>query len=210
MASPQVTLDQLSDAARHALPVSMFWHIALTVALVSLALGWRPSRRLAGCLLSLPLGSTSLVALAFGHWMDAVVLGVVGLVLLGLGALRLSDARCTLGSVPICILGFGLVELGWIYPLFLRGEPASYLIAAPLGTLPCPTLASIVGLALLAHGLGDRAWATVLGLIGLFCGLFSSVYLGVALDTALSIGSLALLGVAWSRDYAKRHRPLPA
>lgn len=188
----------------------MLWHVALAAAFVSLGLGWRPSERLAGCLLSLPLGSAALVALAFGHPLEATFLGLAAMALLALAATRMSHAPCALGSTPISILGFGLVELGWVYPLFLQDAPAIYLIAAPVGTLPCPTLTTLVGLALIGHGLGDRAWATVLALVGLLYGLFSSVYVGVALDTILSIGSLALLGVAWSRGYAAHHRPLPA
>jgi hypothetical protein len=92
-----------------------------------------------------------------------------------------------------------------MYPHFaVDSSPLAPLYASPLGVLPCPTLAAVIGLAILAQGLHSRAWATALALLGLFYGLFGTFVLRVFSDTFLTVGSLMLLGVAWS------HASLPA
>ncbi len=72
-------------------------------------------------------------------------------------------------------------------------HPIAYLIGAPVGLVPCPTLSVAIGLALLAGGVGPRSWTIVLVALGMFYGLFGLFRLGVVLDTGLVIGALALV-----------------
>ena len=91
-------------------------------------------------------------------------------------------------------MGSFLILFGWVYPHFLgTGSWLRYLYAAPAGLIPCPTLSFTIGFALLANGFSSRGYATVLGLLGLFYGLFGTFRLGVRIDLVLVIGSLALL-----------------
>ena len=39
-----------------------------------------------------------------------------------------------------------MILCGWIYPHFLEASWTRYLLAAPLGTISCPTLAARIGL----------------------------------------------------------------
>jgi hypothetical protein len=96
-------------------------------------------------------------------------------------------------SNPAALIGLAAVAFGWVYPHFLEGgSSVRYLYAAPTGLVPCPTLSAVVGFALLAGGLGSRAWSLMLAAIGLFYGLFGTLRLGVFLDIGLIIGATAL------------------
>jgi hypothetical protein len=89
--------------------------------------------------------------------------------------------------------GAALVAFAWVYPHFLDGPAIVYLVAAPLGVIPCPTLIAITGLALLGDGLGSRAWSLVLAGAGLFYGVIGVLWLGVTIDVVLVAGSLLLV-----------------
>jgi hypothetical protein len=68
-----------------------------------------------------------------------------------------------------------------------------YLIAAPMGLIPCPTLSTVIGLTLLFQSFNSTRWTIVLALIGLFYGLFGVVRLHVYIDVILVIGSVLLI-----------------
>ena len=57
--------------------------------------------------------------------------------------------------------GAAMMALGWAYPEFVD-RPFGWLYGSPLGILPCPTLAFLIGATLLLGGLGSRAWDLVL------------------------------------------------
>jgi len=56
---PTAILESLTQIATVARPVAVLWHVALALALVALAIGWRPSKRVAALLLTTPLASVS-------------------------------------------------------------------------------------------------------------------------------------------------------
>lgn len=94
-------------------------------------------------------------------------------------------------------LGALLLAFAWIYPHFLQDPGIRYLYAAPLGTIPCPTLAAVVGVALLANGLVGKTWSALLVAMSGFYGLFGVFRLGVTIDILLLIGSIGLGVQAW-------------
>jgi hypothetical protein len=96
------------------------------------------------------------------------------------------------------VLGVTLLAFGLIYPHFVdAASPALYLIGAPIGLVPCPTLAALIGLTLLDRGLISRTWAVVLSLYGLFYFVVGVFRLGVWLDVGLLVGVVAIAaGVA--------------
>jgi hypothetical protein len=107
-------------------------------------------------------------------------------------------------STSVMVWAFMLLEFGWLYPHFLAENfTLHYLYRAPLGVLPCPTLAAVIGLALLLRGFESRAWSSVLAIVGLFFGLFGAIRLAVAMDLLLVLGALILLGVVWSNEHAR-------
>jgi hypothetical protein len=89
-----------------------------------------------------------------------------------------------------------MIAFGWAYPHFLRGDAFALLVAAPLGVIPCPTLAAVIGVALIADGLGARAWSWTLAATGVFYAVFGVARLGVWIDVALLVGSVALMARA--------------
>jgi hypothetical protein len=102
-------------------------------------------------------------------------------------------------------LGASMIAFGSTYPHFLReGSFFVYVVAAPLGIIPCPSLSVAVGFALLAGGFGARAWPLALAATGLFYGLFGAVRLGVLLDLPLVAGSFALVIVSIAANDVRR------
>ncbi|HVY28927.1 MAG TPA: hypothetical protein VHB79_20360 [Polyangiaceae bacterium] len=153
--------------------------------------------------MSLPLFSVSALAFAGAMPFNGASVGTAALLLLAL-APSLGSEPVPRSSTSVMVWAFMLVELGWLYPHFLAESfTLHYLYRAPLGVLPCPTLAAVMGLALLVHGFEARAWSSVLAVFGLFYGLFGAIRLGVAMDLLLVLGGLILLGVVWSNEHAR-------
>lgn len=187
-------LSGLAFIANDALTLAMAWHVGVLAVVVALAAGWRPYRRWAGVLLTLPLVSTAVLAGLYRNPFNALVVGLLAVVLAIL-ALRLGSGRVERGPVWSALVGAGLIFFAWSYPHFLDpSKPAiAYLFASPMGLVPCPSLALVVGFGLLAGGLGSRAWSIGLAMGALFYGLFGTIRLGVYIDMFLLCGAVALL-----------------
>jgi hypothetical protein len=193
-------LSGLTEISNQWWPVAVVWHVLLTAVAVDLFKGWRPSRRQAARLAVLPLVGVTVAAWAFGNPFNGLVFTGLAVALWAL-ATRLGEVPVRRGPVWSTIAGLVMVAFGWVYPHFLAfGLPWSYLYAAPVGLVPCPTLSVLVGLALLGNGFGARAWSLVLGFAGQFYGLFGAVRLGVHMDFVLLAGSLALLAMTLTRS----------
>ena len=173
--------------------LSGVWHVVVGITIAALLAGFRPTGRTAAVSLSVPLASVSIVALAFENPFNGAVFAVLALLLAGL-AWRASTERVRLGSGWAAVLGSLLIGFGWVYPHFLENKPwFVYLYAAPLGAIPCPTVAVVVGAALLADGFGARAWRLTLAFTALFYSVFGTFRLGVAIDSLLLLGGVGLM-----------------
>jgi hypothetical protein len=185
-------LDGLSTIANQATGVAMAWHLLIAAALVALASGWRPSRRTARLLIGTPLASVAAVAIVFANPFNGMVFAASVSAMTAL-AMR-GDRRLVLaGSAFTGGIGLAMIAFGWVYPHFMKGPPIAYLYAAPVGLVPCPTLAVVIGFALLGDGLGSRPWGLALAAVGLFYGLFGVFRLAVFLDIGLVCGAVALI-----------------
>jgi hypothetical protein len=144
--------------------------------------------------LGTPLASVAGVAIVFNNPFNGLVFGASALALtaIAMGGDRRSVSR---GSAWAPGIGVTTIAFGWVYPHFLQGDATTYLYAAPVGLVPCPTLAVAIGFALVGNGLGSRVWSLTLGALGLFYGLFGVLRLSVLLDTGLVGGALALVAV---------------
>lgn len=203
MPRPDSILANLTLIANDAVTASIAWHALTLLAVLALVFGWRPSRRLAGVLVAAPIASAGVVAFAYGNPFNGLLLGALAAALVGIAS-RMGSERAARGPAATTAVGVVMIAFGWLYPHFLTFGPVTrYLVAAPMGLIPCPTLSLVIGFALLAGGLGSRAWSIVLAVVGLFYGLFGAARLGVRLDVALVGGAAALLVVA-SRQ---RRRP---
>jgi hypothetical protein len=196
MPSPIDILAGLTRVANELSMVAVVWHIAVFVALAALLAGFRPQQRAAALLLTLPLGSVAVSALAFGNPFNAAVFAALAAAL-AIRARHLRPARVASAARWATFTGAALVAFGVVYPHFLATRSLwMYAIAAPLGLVPCPSLAVVVGLTLMAGGFGDRVGSLLLASVALFYGVFGVARLGVRLDYALAAGALALATLA--------------
>lgn len=163
--------------------------------LAALISGWRPTKRQFILIAALPLVSVSIFAWLTKNPFNGVLFALGACALVAVGA-TLPASAVRRASHPLALVGFATVAFGWVYPHFLQsGSAVRYLYAAPIGLVPCPTLAVVVGLALLAGGLESRAWSIMLAVFALFYGLFGTLRLGVYLDIGLIVGATALFVV---------------
>lgn len=200
-------LAQLTAIARDGVGFAVVWHVAIATVLVAVALGWRPDRRTATLLLATPLASVAAFAIAYGNPFNGIVFASASAALVVL-ALRVPADRIVPGPRWATVLGLALIAFAWGYPHFLEDRaPIVYLVAAPVGLVPCPSLALAIGGALLAGGVERRA-AVILAGLGLLYALVGAARLGVILDIGLGIGAagLALL-VALPRRRRHAHAP---
>jgi hypothetical protein len=203
MPGPATILEGLRAIAHDGVAVAVVWHVLLAAAAVALLFGWRPSRQLAGALLAAPVASVSAFAFGYANLFNGIVFGAIALALFEVGT-RLPAQPVQRGGATTAAVGVCMIAFAWIYPHFLdMRSSAIYLVGAPVGLIPCPTLALVVGFTLLGDGFGSRAWALVVAAAGLFYGVFGVARLGVGLDLVLAAGSLCLIGLSWSR------RPAP-
>ena len=92
------------------------------------------------------------------------------------------------------IIGLLLIVFGLIYPEFLNTNSVlEYAYAAPIGLIPCPTLAILTGFALLYGGFRSTTWTIAIILSGIFYGLFGVFYLHMYVDWFLVGGGSVLL-----------------
>jgi hypothetical protein len=189
-------LSSLSRIANEQSSIAIGWHILIFAGVPAYFLAGRPSPRLWAVLLAgLPL-SVTIVSFAYANPFNGASFAVLSLVLLAQAVVaRPSMAPLLPGRT---VLGVTLLAFGLVYPHFVgAASPAFYLIAAPVGLVPGPTLAALMGLTLLDRGLISRTWAVVLSLYGLFYFAVGVFRLGVWLDVGLLAGVVAVAaGVA--------------
>lgn len=171
--------------------LATLWHLGLAAALIWLAMV-RPSRRLIGAGLVLPVLSVAVVAWASGNPFNGLTFTLLAVLLLR-AAVHLPRISFVPASPGWMLAGAGLVAFGWVYPHFLvTGSWTDYAYASPFGLLPCPTLAVVVGITLICGGLSSVAWSVPVAAAGVLYGLIGVFFLRVALDVWLLGGALLL------------------
>jgi hypothetical protein len=193
MPSAGEILQSLASIAESWKTLAMLWHVYAGVLLVLALSRSRAHDRLVGALLIPPLVSVSVLAWIAGNPFNGAAFGALSIVqaaLLG----RLSRRQVEKAHPARVLLGSALVAFGWAYPHFLPEDPAStYLYAAPLGLIPCPTLSLVLGVTIVLSNLRSRAWSVILACAALFYGALGVLYLGVTIDWVLVGGGIGLL-----------------
>jgi hypothetical protein len=199
MPSPQAILEGLHAIANRWQMLAVAWHVAFGAALVALAAGWRPNRRLAGALPAVPLASVSALAWTESNPFNGMVFALLAVGVASVAA-RMPPGRVVLAGPWLVVAGGILTAFGWVYPHFLDAQPlAAYLYAAPLGLIPCPTLSALVGVALVVDGLGSRGWSLTLASAGAAYGMIGWLRLGVTIDIVLFAGAVTLAAAVMLR-----------
>jgi hypothetical protein len=168
---------QLSRITADLVPLAIVWHVALPLA-------WRHPGPF---VLSLFAVSVAMVAWAYGNPFNAISFATLAAILAG------SRPRSRARPLGLTVtLGAALVAFGALYPHFVAGPAYRLVWAAPLGLVPCPTLAAISGLAIATGAIGSRRSAYALAAWTAFYGLFGVFRLGVGLDLVLLVAALAV------------------
>ena len=194
MPSADRILSWATSVANDWRPLAIAWHVVLATVLMAFVIRQRPSSRVLGLLLVVPLVSVALVAWASGNPFNGLIFSVL-VVLLLRTAVRWPQTPISCGVNGWGAAGVALVAFGWAYPHFLRTDGwIAYAYASPLGLLPCPTLAVVIGITLMCRGLQSTGWSLILAAAGILYGLIGVFVLRVPLDVWLLAGA-ALLGV---------------
>lgn len=200
-------LAQLTRLAANTRGVALLWHVAVVFGLGGLwTERWRPPRRLAAMLAALPLGTAAALAIASGNPFSGTVLGLTTLALLGLGA-RLSLRPVERSGAWATAVGGASVVYALGYPHFTPGGWELAFLFAPVGVVPCPSLALVLGVGLLGNGFGSRAWGLVAAAAGLFYALFGMFRLDVWLDAGLLVAALAMVVLLFAPDRRTQRAP---
>ena len=186
-------LAQLEALASSARGAAFIWHVLVLLGLGALWTGrWLPSRRLAGMFAALPLVSAAVLAAVSGNPFNGAVVGATAATLLIL-ALRLSLQPVERAPALPAAFGVAAVAYALLYPHFVPGGWVFAVLMAPVGVLPCPSLALVLGVALLARGFGSRAGSLVAAGVAVFYAMFGMFRLGVWLDAGLLAAAVALI-----------------
>ena len=208
MPSSDAILTGLTQIANEWRSVAIAWHVTFAVTLLAILAGWRPTNRVAGYFLTMPLATVSAAAWTSHNPFNAAAF--VALLVWLLGAMtRVHKAPIYVASPVLSVPGALLVVFGWGYPHFLETDRwTTYAYAAPLGLLPCPTLSAVIGVTLMLGLLGSRSSALGLAAAGLVYGALGVFALGVTLDYILLAGALVILGAAaWTTSPSSVGRP---
>jgi hypothetical protein len=192
MPTSEELLVSASTIARELATLAVVWHLAIVAAIVALLAGWRPQRT-ALPLVAAPLASVAIVSLVYRNPFNTISFAVLSVVLL---ALARSARPASAAPAWARSLGGALIGFGFVYPHFTDGSWYRALLVAPVGLVPCPTLAIVAGFTLLAGGFARRAVCAVLAAWTAFYALFGIAKLGVWLDTGLVAAAGGLLALA--------------
>jgi hypothetical protein len=199
MPSSTAILAGLTTIANEWWTVAVFWHAYVALLLVAIAARLDCSVRLLGGLLVLPLLSVSALAWASGNPFNGVIFAGLSYTLASI-VYRSPPRTIRIASGPPLLLGVVFVAFGWIYPHFVETSHWSgYLIAAPLGLLPCPTLSAIIGLTLIVSGLESVAWSVTLAGAAVLYSAIGVIRLAVVIDIVMFAGAATLIAVVLLR-----------
>jgi hypothetical protein len=191
-------------------PLATAWHAASLVAIVAMLLGWRPSRRVACGALVVVLESVALASSAHGSAFHAISLALLALVIAALGELgELRTDAIAVAPPARVLVGIALIAYALCYPHGVAAPWYRALWAAPVGIAPCPTLALVAGVVIVADGFGSRALPGVVALWTVSYAYFGIVRLDVLADAGLVLAALGLVCVMVRVDPVPttRHRP---
>ncbi|MFT3838238.1 MAG: hypothetical protein QM723_14745 [Myxococcaceae bacterium] len=208
MPTPEQILGNLAFEATSARGIALLWHLAAVIGLTVLfTSSWRPRTFIAQMLAVAPLVTVSSLASTFGLGFNAVVTGAVAFALVIIGA-RGTEAPVAPSPLWSVLLGLASVSYALVYPHFVPIESARDLWFTPVGVVPCPSFALVIGAGLLAGGFGSRAWSLLAGGAGLFYAVFGIAVLHVWLDAGLllSAGALVAIGVLGDKIAPSNHR----
>lgn len=193
MPTKQEILDGLRTIANRNRLWAMLLHTLVYVLIMALVIKWVPTERFMSLIISLPLATVAIFALLGGNPFNGLLFTLLTMVVLFTG-FSIPDQPVTYANPFYMAIGMYMVLFGLVYPHFVKVRSlARYLLVAPFGLIPCPTLSTVIGFLLIFNGLNSPAISIALAAFGLFYGLFGVLKLRVYLDLFLLFGAFTLL-----------------
>ena len=194
MPGPERVIGGLTELAQQWHWLAVAWHVLLAALLVGFYAGWRPTTNAFLAVLIAPLISVSVLAWVSGNPFNGSAFALLA-VSLGGRALWEPEHRVGPGPRHLRVPGVLLVAFGAAYPEFTDGSPWARVVTAPLGLLPCPTLAVVAGLVLMMRG---PRWTlpAMLAVAACAYAILGVFWLGVESDLVLLGAALLLAGHA--------------
>jgi hypothetical protein len=185
--------------------LAIVWHAIFAVLLTAVLVFRIRDRRAIAMAAALPFTSVAALAWWTGNPFNGAVFTVFALALLAIAA-QLPASAITIGEPWAVSAGACSCVFAWTYPHFLSAGWTEYFYAAPLGLLPCPTLALCVGLSLITQSFGSLRWTIVVVTVALTYGVVGIFALGVTIDWALVAGAMLLGWSAWNGAHERDRR----
>ena len=176
--------------------LATLWHAVFALLLVACLVFRIRNRRAIAMAAALPFTTVAALAWWSGNPFNGTVFTVFAITLAAIAA-RLPASPISVGAPWAVIAGACCCMFAWSYPHFLSGTWTQYLYAAPLGLLPCPTLALCVGLSLITTSFGSVRWTILVFAAALIYGAIGVFALGVTIDWVLIAGAVMLAWNAW-------------
>jgi hypothetical protein len=199
MPSPEQILNGLKEISNNWQFLAIIWHIYFAALVIGLIAGLRFPNSIMGILLGLPLLSVSAMAWVTSNPFNGTIFALVGLATIVV-SIRSPKTKVRIGPTWALVAGLIMFVFGWLYPHFVEGSsPLRYLYSSPTGLIPCPTLSIVIGLGLVLAGLGSRTWSLILGVTGVFYGIFGAARLGVTIDWVLLLGAVSIVTLGFTK-----------
>jgi hypothetical protein len=199
MPTPEEITRVLAIMASELAWLAIAWHVVIAGALAAILRGWRPSSRIASILMTAPIMSVALASIAYGNVFNALSFGLLAFVLAVLAG-GLTQRQIERGPTWSLFVGGAVMAFGLGYPHFVEGSWVRVIAAAPVGVVPCPTLAFVAGAVIVAGGFASRAIPLLLVIWVGFYSWFGVRQLGVTLDLGLGVALLGLVAVFVRND----------
>jgi hypothetical protein len=191
MPAPHQILEQLTRLATEGRMLGLIWHLALLVGLALVVAKKWESRASLAVAAVFPMFTASLVAFAVGNWVNGLVLDLGALTMVVISR-KFTGTPIEIGRPIPFTVGVATMLYAVFYTHFTSIHSWTDVWMTPIGVLPCPTMALVIGLGLMAGGFRSRAWSLTAAVLGLGYSLFGVFVLKVQWDLGLFAASVVM------------------